>query len=43
MGLFDKLQDSRGEKLRKEKEAGAAFMAGNKANEGIKELPNGIQ
>lgn len=43
MGLFDKLQDSRGEKLRKEKEAGAAFMAENKTSEGITELPNGIQ
>jgi FKBP-type peptidyl-prolyl cis-trans isomerase FklB len=43
MGLFDKLQSSRSEKLQKEKDAGVAFMAENKAKEGITELPNGIQ
>ena len=43
MSLFDKLQNSRGEKLQKEKDAGAAFMAENKTQEGIVELPNGIQ
>src|SRR5215210_3336799 len=43
MGLFDKLQNARGEKLQKEKEAGAAFMAGNKGKEGVRELPGGIQ
>lgn len=43
MGLFDKLQNSRQEKLQKEKDAGAAFMAENKTKEGISELPNGIQ
>jgi FKBP-type peptidyl-prolyl cis-trans isomerase FklB len=43
MGLFDKLQNSRQEKLQKEKDAGAAFMAGNKEKEGVHELPSGIQ
>lgn len=43
MGLFDKLQNSRQEKLQQEKDAGAAFMAENKTKEGITELPNGIQ
>ena len=43
MSLFDKLQNSRGEKLQKEKDAGAAFMAENKTKEGVVELPNGIQ
>lgn len=43
MSLFDKLQNSKGEKLQKEKDAGAAFMAENKTKEGITELPSGIQ
>lgn len=43
MGLFDKLQSSRQEKLQKEKEAGAAFLAENKTKEGVHELPGGIQ
>jgi FKBP-type peptidyl-prolyl cis-trans isomerase FklB len=43
MSLFDRLQSSRQEKLQKEKEEGLAFMIENKANEGITELPNGIQ
>jgi FKBP-type peptidyl-prolyl cis-trans isomerase FklB len=43
MSLFDRLQNARGEKLQKEKEAGAAFMAENKTKEGVIELPNGIQ
>ena len=43
MSLFDRLQGARGEKLQKEKEAGAAFMADNKSKEGVVELPNGIQ
>ena len=43
MGLFDKLQSSRGEKLQKEKDAGLAFMADNKTKEGITELPSSIQ
>lgn len=43
MGLFDKLQNSRQEKLQKEKDAGAAFMQENKSKEGVHELPEGIQ
>ena len=43
MSLFDRLQNSRQEKLQKEKDAGAAFMAENKTKEGIQELPEGIQ
>jgi FKBP-type peptidyl-prolyl cis-trans isomerase FklB len=43
MSLFDRLQNAKGEKLQKEKEAGAAFMAENKKKEGVVELPNGIQ
>ena len=43
MSLFDKLQNSRGEKLQKEKDTGTAFMAENKTKEGVVELPNGIQ
>jgi FKBP-type peptidyl-prolyl cis-trans isomerase FklB len=43
MGLFDKLQNSRQEKLQKEKDAGIAFMADNKTKEGVHELPEGIQ
>jgi len=43
MSLFDRLQNARGEKLQKEKEAGAAFMAENKKKEGVVELPSGIQ
>jgi FKBP-type peptidyl-prolyl cis-trans isomerase FklB len=43
MSLFDKLQNAKGEKLQKEREAGAAFMAENKKKEGVVELPNGIQ
>lgn len=43
MSLFDKLQNSRNEKIQKEKDAGAAFMAENRGKEGVVELPNGIQ
>jgi len=43
MGLFDKLQNSRQEKLQKEKDAGITFMTANKTKEGIVELGNGIQ
>lgn len=43
MSLFDRLQNARGEKLQKEKEAGAAFLAQNKTKEGVTELPGGIQ
>ncbi|HEU4901483.1 MAG TPA: FKBP-type peptidyl-prolyl cis-trans isomerase [Flavisolibacter sp.] len=43
MSLFDKLQNSRNEKIQKQKDEGAAFMAENKTKEGVTELPNGIQ
>lgn len=43
MSLFDRLQGARGEKIQKEKDEGAAFMAENKKSEGVTELPNGIQ
>src|SRR5215204_1904022 len=43
MSLFDRLQNAKGDKLQKEKEEGAAFMAENKTKEGVVELPNGIQ
>ena len=43
MGLFDRLQGARQEKLQKERDAGAAFMAENKSKEGVTELPSGIQ
>lgn len=43
MSLFDKLQNSRNEKIQKQKDEGAAFMAENKTKVGVTELPNGIQ
>ncbi len=43
MSLFDKLQNSRNEKVQKEKDAGTAFLAENKSKEGVVELPSGIQ
>lgn len=43
MNLFDRLQNARGEKLQKEKEEGSAFLAENKKEEGVVELPSGIQ
>ncbi len=43
MSLQQKLQEARMEKINKEKEAGAAFLASNKQKEGVQELPNGIQ
>lgn len=43
MSLFDRLQGSRNEKIQQQKDEGAAFMAANKNNEGVVELPNGIQ
>lgn len=43
MSLFDKLQGAKSDKLQKEKDAGTAFMEGNKAAEGVVELPSGIQ
>lgn len=43
MSLFDRLQNSRNEKIQVQKDEGAAFLAENKSKEGINELPNGIQ
>ncbi|MES2880849.1 MAG: FKBP-type peptidyl-prolyl cis-trans isomerase [Bacteroidota bacterium] len=43
MGLQDKLQNFRDDKLTAEKQAGATFMAANKTKEGVTELPSGIQ
>ena len=43
MGLFDKLQQSKNEKINKEKEEGAAFLEKNKGVEGVQTLPSGIQ
>jgi FKBP-type peptidyl-prolyl cis-trans isomerase FklB len=43
MGLFDKLQQNRMEKVNKEKEAGKAFLETNGSAEGVQALPNGIQ
>lgn len=43
MSLFDKLQQSRNEKIQKQKDEGVAFLAENKSKEGVVELPNGIQ
>lgn len=43
MSLFDKLQSNRREKLDKEKQEGAEFLAANKSAEGVQELPGGIQ
>ena len=43
MGLQDKLQNYRQDKLQAEKDAGAAFMMDNAKKTGVVELPNGIQ
>jgi len=43
MGLFDRLQSAKNEKLQKEKEEGKAFMQENKSKEGVVELSSGIQ
>lgn len=43
MSLFDRLQNAKGEKLQQEKEEGKTFLAGNKASDGVIELPSGIQ
>lgn len=43
MGLFDRLQGARQEKIQKEKEEGQALLKENKLKEGIVELPSGIQ
>lgn len=43
MGLFDKLQQNKMEKINKEKEEGKAFLATNSSAEGVQTLPSGIQ
>ena len=43
MGIQDKLQNFRQDKLQAEKDAGAAFMMDNVKKPGVVELPNGIQ
>ncbi|MGZ5189590.1 MAG: FKBP-type peptidyl-prolyl cis-trans isomerase [Flavisolibacter sp.] len=43
MGLQDKLQNHRQDKLQAEKDAGAAFMIENAKKTGVVELPIGIQ
>lgn len=43
MSLFDRLQGARAEKLKKEKEAGAAFLETNRKQEGVQVFENGIQ
>lgn len=43
MGLQDKLKQFMGGKLEAQKEEGAAFMKANKENDGVTELPEGIQ
>lgn len=43
MGLQDKLKQFMGGKLDAQKAEGAAFMLQNKTNEGVVELPEGIQ
>ena len=43
MGIHDKLKGFMQDKLNKEKEAGQAFLLANKNNEGVQELPGGMQ
>ena len=43
MGLQDQLRSFRDNKLNEEKQKGAEFLAANKNNAGVVELPNGIQ
>ncbi|HYH14035.1 MAG TPA: FKBP-type peptidyl-prolyl cis-trans isomerase N-terminal domain-containing protein, partial [Flavisolibacter sp.] len=43
MNLQEKLQQAMMGKINKQKEEGAAFMAANKNQEGVNELPEGIQ
>lgn len=43
MSLFDRLQQNRGEKLKAEKEAGAAFMQTNSTREGVQLFENTMQ
>lgn len=43
MALFDRLQNSRGEKLAAEKEAGNAFLESNRKQEGVQVFENAMQ
>lgn len=43
MGVFDKLNEYRNEKLNAEKKTGDDFLAQNKTRPGVTELPGGIQ
>jgi FKBP-type peptidyl-prolyl cis-trans isomerase FklB len=43
MSLFDKLQGNRKAKIEEEKQAGAKFLAENKQDNDVIELPSGIQ
>ena len=43
MGLQDQLRSFRDNKLNEEKQKGTEFLATNKNNPGVTELPNGIQ
>lgn len=43
MSLFDRLQNNRGEKLKAEKESGAAFLQANSAKEGVQLFENTMQ
>jgi FKBP-type peptidyl-prolyl cis-trans isomerase FklB len=43
MGLQDQLKSFRDNKLNEEKQKGAEFLAANKNNPGVTELPNSVQ
>jgi len=43
MSLFDRLQQNRGEKIKAEKDAGAAFLDANRAKEGVQVFENSMQ
>ena len=43
MGLHDQLKSYSDKKLNEEKQKGAEFLAANKNNPGVSELPSGIQ
>lgn len=43
MSLFDKLSQAKNEKLAANLKAGQDFLAANKSNEGVVELPSGLQ
>jgi FKBP-type peptidyl-prolyl cis-trans isomerase FklB len=43
MSIQNKLREFMNGKIEAQKSAGAAFMAGNRSKDGVKELPGGIQ